>query len=313
MTRHVLEATRATLHGSFAADLPPALRIASGDSVSLRQIPDVAWGTGNHEHGATWRPKIERGRGERDAGPAMLGPIWVEGVEAGDTLAVRFDAIVPGAWGWTMAAGFAFNRRLHQAVGLGETQTLLLWELDREARCARAETGHVLPLAPFPGTIGLCPPGEGWHLGWHPTRHGGNMDWALLGEGVTLYLPVGVEGGLLSVGDTHARQGDGEVSGTAIECMMEQLDLTIWRADDISVTVPTVDTGEVWGTLGVSEELERAVEEALSAMLDLLVAHLGVTRGQAMALGSAMVDVRTAQLVNGVQGAYASWRPGLLG
>ena len=72
------------------------------------------------------------------------------------------------------------------------------------------------------------PPAEpGSHSTIPPRRHGGNLDCRELVAGSTLYLPIAVDGGLLSVGDGHAAQGDGEVAGTAIECPMERVDLTL--------------------------------------------------------------------------------------
>ena len=74
-----------------------------------------------------------------------------------------------------------------------------------------------MPLKPFCGTIGLAPAEPGQHSVVPPRRMGGNMDIRDLAAGTVLYLPVEVKGGLFSVGDTHATQGDGEVCGTAIE------------------------------------------------------------------------------------------------
>ena len=78
-----------------------------------------------------------------------------------------------------------------------------------------------LPFRPFPGTIGVAPPEPGAHSVVPPSRSGGNLDTKHLTIGTTLYLPVGVEGALFSLGDTHAAQGDGEVCGTAIETAMD--------------------------------------------------------------------------------------------
>jgi len=77
--------------------------------------------------------------------------------------------------------------------------------------------GGKVPLKPFCGTIGLAPAEPGLHSIVPPRRVGGNMDIRDLAAGTELYLPVEVAGGLFSVGDTHATQGDGEVCGTAIE------------------------------------------------------------------------------------------------
>lgn len=310
MRRHHLHTNLDTLHGAFSGEhLVPALTIDSGDEVLITQVPDVSWGVGQHVRGALTRPRAPRWHDERGNGPAMVGPIYVNGTRAGDVLAVRVDAVEPGDYGWTAVGAGPFNTWLNQGARVDNEDSLLLWEIDHARQEAVAETGHCVQLAPFFGTMGLAPSQKGWHTGWCPTKHGGNMDWPMTQVGATLYLPVAVDGGLLSMGDTHARQGDGEVSGTAIECMMKRATLTIWREDTLEVRMPTIEHEGRWGTLGVSRDLEEATSMALGGMLDIMVRQLNVSRAQAMALASVVVDMRIAQLVNDVKGVYATWSP----
>ena len=101
----------------------------------------------------------------------------------------------------------------------------------------RFAEGIALPYRPFPGTIGVAPAESGEHSTVPPSRWGGNMDTKHLRAGTLLFLPVGVEGALLSLGDTHAAQGDGEVCGTAIEAAMDVvLRLTVRR--DFRIDAP---------------------------------------------------------------------------
>ena len=168
-------------------------------------------------------------------------------------------------------------------------------------------------MRPFFGTIGLCPEGDGWHEGWYPTRHGGNMDFPELVEGSTIYYPVAQEGALFSLGDAHARQGDGELSGSAIEMMVAEARLRFEVLDDFGVASVTANTPNGWVTGGFNEDLDLAMHEAVSAMLDLMERLLEIERTHAMALASAAVDVRMTQLVNGVRGVHARLHPEIFG
>ncbi|MBC7835236.1 MAG: acetamidase/formamidase family protein [Phycisphaerales bacterium] len=138
--------------------------------------------------------KVEPRDAVSDIGPCLCGPVAVRGARPGDTLEIAIEEVQPGPWGWTYAArGIATN-----------------------------QLGQTAPLRPFLGTVGLAPRAGEQVCPWTPRGSGGNMDCRELVAGTVLYLPVMAEGGLLSVGDGHAAQGDGELSGTAIECAMEE-------------------------------------------------------------------------------------------
>ena len=305
MNVHTLRAGEGSVHGAFSSECEPVLVVQDGDVVVFEQVPDVSWGTGQHVRGELVRPKLAKPDGERAQGPGMAGPVRVEGARAGDVLAVEIRELVVGDYGWTMAGTGPFNGWLNEGAGVSAQGELVLWELDAKRGVATSEFGHRVAIEPFPGTIGLCPPGEGWHIGWFPTRHGGNMDWPMVRAGATLYLPVGIDGASFSVGDTHARQSDGECSGTAIECMLARGEFRLRLERELEVKVPTIEHDGVWGTLGVDRDLEVATTMALDAMLDVLERALEVDRSKAMAMASVLVDLRYAQLVNGVRGVYA--------
>jgi acetamidase/formamidase len=131
------------------------------------------------------------------------------------------------------------------------------------------------------------------------------MDCKELVAGSTLYLPIPVPGALFSVGDGHAAQGDGEVCGVAIECPMELVDLTFRLRDDVRLTTPRANTPVGWITLGFDEDLNEATVLALIAMLDLMTELYGLSRPDALALASLVVDFRITQVVNGVRGVHA--------
>ncbi len=178
---------------------------------------------------------------------------------------------------------------------------------------ARNQDGFVVPLRPFMGVMGMPPDEPGWHPSWPPRIWGGNLDCRELVAGSTLYLPIPVRGALFSVGDGHAAQGDGEVSGTAIECPMERVDLTFELLPDLHIQTPRARTPAGWLTLGFHTDLYEASTRALEAMLDLMIGQYDLERQDALALASVVVDLRVTQLVNaGVLGVHALLPEGAL-
>ena len=305
-----IEPTSETLHGKFSPELDPVATVAPGESIACSTL-DISWGRGQHDRQMGTRDKFEPEEREINDGPALCGPVAVEGAEPGDTLAITFETIRPVDWGWTYSGPGFFNESINEQLGLGEGSGLMLWQLDRDEMVAESETGHTVEMEPFLGTIGMPPPEPGLHSGWFPRIYGGNMDCAELVEGTTLYLPVGVEGGLVSLGDGHARQGDGELCGTAIECPMERVQLRFDVVSGVEVPGPRVQTDEGWVALGFDEDLDEAVVGAIANLLDLLVEATDLSRREACMLASVRADVRATQIVNGVRGAHVVW-PGEL-
>jgi acetamidase/formamidase len=280
MAAHVLPLERRTLHGHFSPDLEPVLTVEPGDSVSI-SVPNAGW---DLDSGAKFEPRDP----ELDAGHALAGPIEVRGARVGQTLAVSIDEVVPGPWG----------------VTLTEPPHKLRWELDG----AVGRSGEwTVELAPFLGVLGMPPAEAGVHSTIPPRPHGGNIDCKELVAGTTLLLPVPVDGARFSAGDGHARQGDGEVSGTAIECPARAT-LTLDLRDDLQLEWPVARTADAWLAFGFDRDLNRAAEIALDGMLDLMGRELDLDRSDALALASVLVDLRITQVVNDVQGVHAVLR-----
>ena len=146
----------------------------------------------------------------------VFGPVFVEGAEPGDALAVSILDLTIADWGWSgeLPRLRPAGRRVHRS-------RLHVWELDAAGLTPAAYgPGGRVPLRPFPGILGVAPADAGVHAVISPRRVGGNLDTRDLVVGSTLYLPVEVPGALFSCGDGHASQGDGEVCGTAIETAM---------------------------------------------------------------------------------------------
>ncbi len=298
MATFKIEPDENTLHGFFSRDLKPVLTIDSGDTVHFKTI-DAEWGLENFNitlfdpKGDQPPRKFATTNIEGPKGHALCGPVFIRGAEPGMTLAIHIESIQPGKWGWTVGGKTA------------EGQVMHLWELDPIHMRGRNQHGHQVPLRPFMGVMGMPPAEEGQHKTNPPRVTGGNMDCKELVAGSILYLPIAVAGGLFSTGDGHAAQSDGEVSNTAIECPMEDARLTFRLHPNLTIPTPRVWTSTCWLTLGFDESLNVAARTALDAMLDLMVEQRGVTRADALALASVVVDLRVTQIANKVLGVHA--------
>jgi acetamidase/formamidase len=303
MTNHELQPTRANLHGTFSREIPAVLEIDPGDSVRFTTL-DAGWGLEAMHADGSRRRIFEPLDPITDAGHALCGPVAVRGAQPGDTLVVRIDELRTGTFGFTGAGGP--NPTRVEPFGLSTDLRLLLrWELDREALVATNHLGHKVAMRPFLGVMGLPPDEPGHHSTAPPRVTGGNLDCKELVPGVKLFLPVAVEGGLFSTGDGHAAQGDGELSGTAIECPMESAVLTFDLLKGVAYETPRALTPDAWLTFGVNEDLDAAMYQATNGILDLIMELYGVERALALALASTVVDLRITQVVNGVKGVHA--------
>ena len=277
MTTHEIPLAEETVHGYFSNALPPVLTVDPGDSVRFQAL-NAGW---RWEAGAELFERDE----ELHAGHALTGPIEVSGARAGQTLVVEIDDVTPRGWGITFGDGEPFQWRLD-----GDA-----WRLEMLAVAS----------APFLGVIGMPPPEPGIHSTIPPRRFGGNIDCKLLVAGTTLFLPIPVDGALLSAGDGHGAQGDGEVSGTAIETPVERAELTLGIRDDLELRMPVARTADAWVAFGFDRDLDVAAELATETMLDLMERELGLDRKRALALASVAVDCRVTQLVNDAKGVHA--------
>jgi acetamidase/formamidase len=268
------------LHGYFSRALEPVLTINPGDSVRIA-VPSSGWYLESGERLAQKSPEL-------DTGHALAGPIEVRGARAGATLCVSIDEVRPGRWGVT------FTEPPHQ----------IRWELEGDVGRG---AGRAVRLAPFLGVLGMPPAEPGTHSTAPPRSSGGNIDCKELVAGTTLFLPIPVDGALFSAGDGHAAQGDGEVSGTAIECPA-QAQVTLDVRDDLQLRWPIARTDDAWLTFGFDEHLGVAARIAVDSMLDLMEREHGMSRADALAFASVVVDLRVTQVVNGVLGVHAVLR-----
>jgi acetamidase/formamidase len=278
---HELPLERRNLHGHFSRDLPPVVTIDPGDSVRI-DVPNAGWRLAS---GARFAPTVDG----LDDGHALAGPIAVRGARAGQVLVVRIENAEPGPWGETLT----------------EEPHRIDWEL--ADGLGHASTGQTVVLGPFLGVLGMPPVGHGVHSTIPPRPQGGNIDCKELVAGTTLYLPIPVDGALFSAGDGHALQGDGEVSGTAIECPMRaQLSLDV--RDDFQLDWPCARIDGAWLTFGFDAELGLAARKATDGMISLMEREHGLSADDALALASVVVDLRVTQVVNEQVGVHAVLR-----
>ncbi|MBB4008680.1 acetamidase/formamidase family protein [Allorhizobium taibaishanense] len=233
----------------------------------------------------------------------VSGPVYIEGAMPGDVVKVTLRKFHPSGFGWTAnIPGFGL------LADQFKDPALHLWHYDAQSLTpALYGPGGKVPLKPFAGTIGLAPAEPGLHSIVPPRRVGGNLDIRDLSAGVTLYLPVEVEGGLFSVGDTHAAQGDGEVCGTAIESRMD-VELTLdlvkgmaLQSPRFTVTEPVtrhLDGAGYEVTTGIGPDLMTGAREAVMRMVDLLAADHGLSPVDAYLLCSVCGDLRISEIVD---------------
>ncbi len=303
MGHHLSSTPGNVIWGLWDGTLPPVLRIASGDRVTIETLsgepedmPDPALGFSIVPGQKQVFEATSRG-----PGPHLLtGPIHVEGAEPGDVLEARLlDIELRADWGWniqmpllgTLPEDFPELRRIHIP-------------LDRERNLATLPWGQELPLAPFFGNFGVAPPpGWGRLSSKEPRAFGGNMDNKELGVGATVYFPVFVPGALFSVGDGHGAQGDGEVCLTAIETALTGT-FEFHVRKDMKLTAPRAEKADTWITMGFDEDLDDAVKQALRDMIALIGEHSGLSPQDAYTLCSLAADLRVTQMVDGNKGIH---------
>ncbi|MCA0458960.1 MAG: acetamidase/formamidase family protein [Chloroflexi bacterium] len=304
MPTHQLKPDAYTLHGDYSLEREPVLRIQSGDTIEAETF-DAGWGLEAPHLDGTPRLRHPKVHELAQWGHALIGPIWIEGAKPGMTLVVHFEELLPGAYGFTYAGGFA--HRIHQHLGLVEGgEELMLWSLDAGKMTGTNHFGHQIKLKPFLGNLGMPPPESGHHSTLSPSIWGGNIDCRELVAGTRLYLPVPVEGALFSFGDGHAAQGHGEVSVNALECPMSYVRLGLELSDTSSAPPPCAWTPAGWLTFGFHTDLEQATYIALDSIVSLLMSNYSLpSRKQALALATAVVDLHITQIANPVMGVHA--------
>jgi len=317
MTTHQIQPTPATVRrGMFDASFPPILTVQSGDTVVLECVSGRKEVLPPPESGLTIPPALQAII-DADlpslAGHILTGPVAVDGAEPGDMLEIRIEAIELGAdWGYNMISALAgtLPEDFHAT-------TLTHLPVDRERKICTMPWGTELSLSPFFGVMGVAPPPEfGRISSKEPRVHGGNLDNKELVDGSTLYLPVWVPGGLFSAGDGHGVQGDGEVCVTALEmCLTGTFTLILHKGGGAPrplLTQPRAETPTHYITMGLNEDMDQAMKQALREMIAFICTRTNLSKEQAYMFCSLAVDFHVTQSVNGEKGIHGLLRKGLL-
>ncbi len=280
----------------LSKDIPPVLRVSPGEAFAVETEDNVEGNLRSEDCLPTveYIPGLAFTPGK--ANP-VAGPIYVEGAQKGDTLAVRIGRIEPDEQGVTFfGAGFGplddsikwpelgkpFTKIIRHEAGPSGTR--------RDGRAIFNEKVS-WELEPFIGTIATAPEWEGEAAVLGQGLYGGNMDVRDVKEGNTLFLNCFVEGGLLFVGDVHASQSDTEWYAAANECRAE-LELRCEVIKNKEIPNPRIETPEAIIQLCSDKPLEAAVNRALTDLVDWMVADYGVDVKDAYMFTSICPDVR---------------------
>lgn len=277
---HTFEPT--VFHRFFSGAIEPALRIKPGDTVRTSTVD-----AGGRDSKGTRRS---------NGGNPETGPFFVEGAMPGDTLVVKFNRIR-----LNRDSAFSGSRITTDALGAGYVRDARYadnfdseWKLDREAGYAMLAhpsehlKNYRVKLAPMLGCVAVAPPDKqtirsGWLGSW-----GGNMDYNSVREGITLYFPVYQEGAMLFVGDGHAAQGDGELTGDALETSMD-VEFTVDLVRGQSTGSPRAENDEYLMSMGIANSLPDAVRQATTQLARWLERDYHLTPNEsAIVLGTAM-------------------------
>ncbi len=282
---------RTQTHGVWDRSIAPVIRISPGETVVV-ELRDASGGqlAAGSEVGELSTLDLAH------INP-VTGPIFVEGAKPGDALVVEILELDVDTWGWTA-----------NIPGFGLLADRFPEPVLHTSRIANGTielfTGMRLPSMPMIGTIGVAPAEAGAFSVLPPTRYGGNMDIRHVGAGATLYLPVAVDGGLLSLGDGHAAQGDGEVCGTAIETTaVATLRVSLERDRHLPAPMLLTDprshrTGRAFATTGIGPDLLQAARDATNAMIAEIVRRTTLSPVDAYLLASVAGDLKISEVVD---------------
>jgi acetamidase/formamidase len=296
---HLLPATFDTTQwGWFDNAQPPVLRVRSGDTVVMETMM--------HSHNqvvpGTTIEQIKKLRTDFPGrGPhSLTGPIYIEEAQPGDVLKVTLNKIIPRAY----AVNFNVPGMFGEFPNIYQDGQVKYLYLDLEKMQAEFLPGIILPLRPFPGTLGVARKEPGRYSSVPPGEYGGNMDIRNFTAGTSLYVPVFVPGALLWSGDSHAGQGNGEVNLTAIETAFKELDITVEVIKGKPLNFPRIETPTSWITMGFDQDLNRTWDQAKAQTVQFLSEQRGIPTAQAEALMPTVSDCRISQVVNIKKGIH---------
>ncbi len=317
--------------GWFPIDKEPVLSIDSGETVRIETLTHA--GATQDEDPSTflagmgvppeevlddvkefWASREERPRDGR-SGHVITGPIAIEGAEPGDMLEIQILEIetrVPWGVNNTSGSGGVFSPSYPGArpddppIDIPRGRHLIRTGEVNGREVAFVADGVEVPLAPFMGIMAVAPspvigePGvtvAEVQSSRPPGPFGGNLDVKDLKVGATLYLPVFQPQALFYVGDPHGAQGDGEVSGTAIEQSLTGTFRFVLHKE-VDIEGPRAENATHYLLMGIDLDLDRATRKATWAVVDFLVKEKGLASDKALSVASVAVDFRVSEVVD---------------
>jgi len=269
-------------HNTFSSAHKPVLRIKPGDHVVTYTI----------DAGGVDSKGVQRGQGPNP----QTGPFYIEGAEPGDTLVVhllRLETNRSTGFSASLLAPYTADPGFLRTEALREAKRAM-WQIDKQKGIAYMDPGDFkgprieLPLRPMLGCVATAPPNKAAIPTTFPDNFGGNMDYNGMGAGATVMLPVFEPGALFFLGDGHARQGDGEVLGSAIETSLD-VEFSVDLLKRKRIGWPRLENQDFIMVLGSSRALNEALQHATTELMRWLMADYGFDeRGASLLMGQGM-------------------------
>jgi acetamidase/formamidase len=303
---HLPSTPKTVVRGVIAVDRQPVLRIHDGQTVVIDTVshagltddPVKFFAEAGIPKSAVLQDVIDIAAVPRTEGfgvHVLTGPIYIDGAEPGDMLEVRIHKITP-------RVAYGVNNPGPGGVDptLVAERTSKVIKFDLARNVGRYPSGIEVPLSPFMGTMAVAPAAQDGQVSSRaPGNFGGNLDFAALKQGATLYLPVLAPGALFYTGDSHAGQGDGEVDGNAIEASMTAtLQFIVHKGAGKAMRYPAAEDQENYYAFGMDRDLNVALKNAVHEAV-VFMQGKGMSVSDAYSVASVAVNFGIAEAVDG--------------
>ena len=312
---HLPSTPTTVIRGTISAERAPVLRIKDGQTVAIDTLshggltddPVAFFAAAGIPASGVLKDAIAVSKVPRSSDPGfgghvLTGPIYIEGAEPGDMLEIRVRDVEP-------RVPYGVNNAGNGGVAPDSVKDRLtnIIKFDMKKRTAHVAPGVDIPLSPFMGIMAVAPRPELKAVGSRaPGEFGGNLDFRALKAGSSLFLPVFNKGALFYTGDSHAAQGDGEVSGNAIEASMTAtFQFVVHKGMGSTLKFPRVEDKDFYYPMGLDPDLNKAYRAAVDETIKFLTTK-GLTPGQAYSFSSVGIDFGVAQAVDANLGAYGA-------
>lgn len=287
--------------GQMEPDTPVAAAVRSGDTVWY----DGTWTNWGNEakYGMTFKEREPIRKKYPNGAFSLIGPVVVEGAEAGDLIECRMLSMRPIDWGWNSAP-----------PGVGALPHdfkpyLRYLKFDKDRTSAAYVPGVNIPLKPFQAYIGTQPPGDKPVSANLAGNYGGNLDCAVLGVGASIFLPVQMTGGRVWTGGSMGASGEGNVDQTSIETAFEEMRIQYVLHKRAALNMPMAETPDHWIGFGFADSLDNSLVACLRQMIGWLSAATGIAPEDCYGIFSVAGSFRVTQYANQTATVYATIPP----